>query len=339
MTLNVIKVFVLLTICVLGAWADLARGIVPNKVLLVGTITALCLDILGWIIAPGAYVAVQLANIFVLCVIAILLYELHIWAGGDCKLLMTVSLLVPYDMYASFMCPWLSLVLLPAVTFVFSYFFLIGDSFVQAFMHKKTFRKEVLLPKLLSMLILYCTNVAYIVLLDQLLLAILGAGVQPFLFLINICVVLGISNVAILQNRFLIIAAIVLSVWVRVRLGQPIIGIFDLINLGLVLVSTSLRIFIDSYNYTTLPTEQVQTGMILSAATTILFVNSGIKGLPGVSSEDLRARLTSEEVDSVHRWAHSKYGQPTVQIVRKIPFAIFIALGSLSYLILGVAIP
>ena len=49
-------------------------------------------------------------------------------------------------------------------------------------------------------------------------------------------------------------------------------------------------------------------------------------------TEDLEARLTEEEAESVHRWEKSKYGSDTVVIVRKIPFAVFLALGTLLFL-------
>ena len=337
MILEIIKIAILLSICTLAAWTDISHGIISNRLLLTGAIAGLFLNVLTWTITSGTYIIVQLINIVVLCVIAVLLYALHIWAGGDCKLLMTVSLLVPSCVYSPFLNPCLSLILLPAFAFLFSYLFLLADSIIQTFSQKSVFSKEMLRSKLFSTLIRYCANVVYITLFDQVLYSVCGTSIQQFLFLINSCVILGISNIAILQKRHLILIALVLSAVIKIVNGQTIATMFDVINFGLVLIVLSLRIFIDSYNYAILPTNQVQSGMILSAATTLLFMKSNVKGLPQISTEDLRARLTPEEADSVRRWEHSKYGQPTVQIVRKIPFAIFIALGTLSYLILGVA--
>lgn len=337
MILEIIKIAVLLTICTLAAWTDIARGIISNLLILVAVLAGVFLNILGWIITPDANKVVQLVNVFAMCAVSVLLYVFHIWAGGDCKLLMAVSLLVPRCMYTPFLNQWLSLMLLPATAFLFSYLFLLWDSVVQAFSRKSVFRKEVLSSMLLPMLIRYCANVVYITILDQVLLSFCGMRIQPFLFLINVCVILGINSIIVLQNRYIVLVSLLMSIVIKVIADQPIVTTFDLINLVLVLVLLSLRIFIDSYNYATLPTNQVQAGMILSTATTLLFTNSNVKGLPQMSTEDLRSRLTAEEADSVRRWEHSKYGQPTVRIVRKIPFAIFIALGTIVYLIIGAA--
>ena len=53
-------------------------------------------------------------------------------------------------------------------------------------------------------------------------------------------------------------------------------------------------------------------------------------------TEDLRSRITSEEAESIHRWEKSAGGKPYVVIVRKIPFAIFIGIGTLAFLIIEV---
>lgn len=74
-------------------------------------------------------------------------------------------------------------------------------------------------------------------------------------------------------------------------------------------------------------------GMILSGISSMLMQNSRVRGLPPVSSEDLRSRLTEEQVASIGRWASSR-NIMTVTVVRKIPFAMFIVAGFLSYFII-----
>ena len=74
-------------------------------------------------------------------------------------------------------------------------------------------------------------------------------------------------------------------------------------------------------------------GMILSSISSILLQNSRVRGLPPVSTEDLKSRLTEEQINSINRWAGSRKIL-TVTVVRKIPFAIFIFAGFLSYFII-----
>ena len=74
-------------------------------------------------------------------------------------------------------------------------------------------------------------------------------------------------------------------------------------------------------------------GMILSSISSMLMQNSRVRGLPPISSEDLRSRLTEEQVESIGRWASSR-NISAVTVVRKIPFAMFIFAGFLSYFII-----
>ena len=85
------------------------------------------------------------------------------------------------------------------------------------------------------------------------------------------------------------------------------------------------------YVYESVPTEDVKAGMILSRSTVVCFAPSKVKGLPQISYEDMRSRLTEEEAAAVRRWKDSKYGKATVVSVRKIPFASFIAVGVILF--------
>ena len=104
----------------------------------------------------------------------------------------------------------------------------------------------------------------------------------------------------------------------------------------IILVSALIQSLMIEFNYETIKTEDVQKGMILSLPTTILFMNSRVKGLPKLSNEDLSSRLTEEEAASVRRWRTTSTGRDEIIIVRKIPFGIFISAGVFLYFILGV---
>lgn len=95
-----------------------------------------------------------------------------------------------------------------------------------------------------------------------------------------------------------------------------------------------MRILIATQSYQVIQTALVRPGMILSTASSMQFIASRVKGLPGISTEDLRSRLTEEQAESIKRWEHSAKGQPQITIVRKIPFAIFISLGFVLYYLL-----
>ena len=94
-----------------------------------------------------------------------------------------------------------------------------------------------------------------------------------------------------------------------------------------------LELFISEFNYDWIPTEAVQPGMVLSRLSCMMMAVSKVKNLPQASTEDLRSRLSQEQADAVIRWGKTSKGMKKIQIVRKIPFAIFIYLGTISYLV------
>lgn len=124
----------------------------------------------------------------------------------------------------------------------------------------------------------------------------------------------------------------------KIILGIQVITVRMTVHYLIVLAAMLFRLLISEYNYEEINTSDVRKGMILSTSDTMLFVNSKIKGLPMISTEDLRSRLTDEEASSVVKWGKSKSGKKTVKIVRKTPFAIFISLGVIIFVALGVFI-
>lgn len=137
----------------------------------------------------------------------------------------------------------------------------------------------------------------------------------------------------VLRNRFLLSAVIVIDV---------VLAIFFKVSLLprnpeaylLTAVLVFCQITIRTNLYKTIPTEDIQKGMILSMASSISMQGSRIRGLPGISSEDLRDRLSELQAQSIRRWGKSSKGLDNLMIVRKIPFAVFILMGYMTYYVL-----
>ena len=101
-------------------------------------------------------------------------------------------------------------------------------------------------------------------------------------------------------------------------------------NYILVIILLLCQMPIKSNLYETIQINNLQKGMILSLGSSLLMQGSRVRGLPDISSEDLRSRLTENEVDSIARWAAGRKIE-SIDIVRKIPFALFIFLGFVTY--------
>ena len=96
-----------------------------------------------------------------------------------------------------------------------------------------------------------------------------------------------------------------------------------------------MRMISSEYNYKQIKTSEIKEGMVLSYATVASFSNSRVKGLPQITTEDIQSRISEAEAESIRRWECSKSGLQTITIVRKLPFACFISIGFILFIILG----
>lgn len=336
--IDVIKIICLTVLCIWTTYTDIKHGIIKNKVVVIFSCFALILNIITWSFFERNTVLEQAVNIIIVNIISLTLYIFHVWAGGDCKLLFAVSMLIPFDLYIKHMNFWASLSIMLCLSFALSYIYLIFDSIYCSIKYKKIHNKHQLHLKIKASIIRWIICVIYISLIDTLIFRVKPHIPTLFIIIINICCMLLISVLKPLYNKFIALLSAIAVVTLKFIFNQQIFNIFSFINYLIIIALISLKMFIDEYNYNTISTSQVKPGMILSLATTLQFSNSKVKNLPSQSTENLKSRLTEDEVRAIKRWEKSKYGAPTIQIIRKIPFAIFISLGAILYVILGVLI-
>jgi hypothetical protein len=99
-----------------------------------------------------------------------------------------------------------------------------------------------------------------------------------------------------------------------------------------------LKKYIERFNYRTIKSDDVCEGMILSTPSSMLILQSQIDGLTKLSKENLNSKLTHKEAESIKEWGKSKDGQSEITIVRKMPFGLFIAFGTIIFIIESVLI-
>ncbi len=336
--INIVKIICLVLLCTIGSFTDIKQGIIKNKFIIVFLCSAVLLNMLSWVFYERSIVCEQVINIIIVNAISLILYVFHIWAGGDCKLLFAISMLVPFNTYIGIKNMWASLSILMCMSFGISYVYLIFDSVKCSIRHKKCYSKQEMLQKIKNSIVKWAICVVYITLIDTVIIKFFSGLPSWFIVVINICGVLIISSIKALCNKYIIILTTIVGITLKVAFGQQLFDKFSLLSYFVVILSIALKTFIDEYNYNIIETSQVKKGMILSLVTTIQFANSKVKGLPQQSSENLKSRLSEDEVEAIKKWEKSKYGSSTIQIVRKIPFAVFISLGAVSYIVVGVII-
>ena len=329
----------LLSLCLYGSYSDLKFGIIKNKVLAIYCVIGLLSNISWFFIINRSEIKFQAINIMVTIIVSLLLYVLHIWAGGDCKFIITLSLFVPFKLFVGlFNIPALCLIVF-AVAFGFGFLYLIIDSIKCRVINNEKREKSLVKKKILYSIYNYFSCLVYIIGIDQILFHYFSRIFAEhiwLLFLINILVVFIVSGINLLKKVYFVCSVIVFDIAIKIIFREPILNRTMIINYLVVILFIVLRVLIDEYNYEVIETNDVKKGMILSLSTTLLFSKSKVSGLPQASTEDLRSRITEEEAQSVIRWGKSKYGLPNIEIVRKTPFAVFIALGAISFIVIGV---
>lgn len=324
-------------LCLITSITDIRENRISNKLLIVFGIIGIILNIAQYVFQTHIIWNVYFVNLALVVVFSLLLYILHIWAAGDSKLLIVIGLLIPanYCIINHQMIPWCVIVV--ALSFGISFLYLIAESLWLFIKDRSSFSFANVKKNIRAFFIAYVRNIIYISLVlkledyfakewfDNHSLVILG---------INISVILLVSSVEIMKKWYSMLIALVISIAFSVYFGEWFLNTSRLKYYALIVIIMLIRVMISEYNYKTIPTSDVKKGMILSGFTTLFMSKSRIPDLPGISHEDMRSRLTQEEADAVIKWGTSKGGLKEVQIVRKIPYAIFIFIGLIIYSII-----
>jgi hypothetical protein len=270
-------------------------------------------------------------------ILAILFYAIHIWGGGDSKMLIFLAVSLParlYYYYGNEAFPLLSLVVF---TFSFGYIYLILHSIICAIRKEDAFKSSFNRSAITTFIKDYIIASIYL----SLMLNIICLAAPRFymenqtLFLfLNVFVVMIIFSIPWFRRLWLLvgcaIAGIALTFYSRSFMSFEDLWIYLVIALLFV-----LRQLIARYNYKSLPVSEIRPGMILSAANVAIMATSKIAGLPTGTSEDLKSKLSEENIVAIKTWYAAQKNYQTVTIVRKIPFAIFISFGYCLFIILG----
>lgn len=324
-------------LCIITSITDIKNNKISNKLLIIFGIAGIGLNIVQYVLKTNIIWGAYLFNLTLVIIFSLLLYILHIWAAGDSKLLIILGILLPanYCMLAGKVVPWS--VILVAFSFIFSFIYLLLESIWLFIHHKGNFSFSNVKMNFKNFLFAYIRNIIYI----SFALKIENFFAKDWMnqyswviFGINISIILLISSFELLRKKPIVIAVLLSSIAFSIFTSEWFFSTSRLKYYAVAIVIMLLRIMISEYNYKTIPTSEVKKGMILSSLTTIFMSKATYKGLPDISHEDMRSRLSAAEAESVVNWGTTKNGMKSVQIVRKMPYAIFILIGLVVYSII-----
>lgn len=330
--IELIYLLVMVSLCVVVIKSDLSEGMVYNKTLLIYLILGIAMNIIYYGIFQCDMLIPFIINSMVIFVIALVLFYTHCFAGGDCKLLMVLALLFPANCYISYGNSLITVVFAIGIAIFYGYVYLMITSVYSLIKKKSSMSTAYIRNYLVVFVRSFITALIYIsgVNLVSRLLATMGI-IIPIWGVRIICIVCAwtVGKNSAFRKKWLLIMAIIIDVILSIILKTVPFSI-HLENYILVVALLICQMTIKTSLYEEIPVGELKKGLILAMGTTVLMQNSRVRGLPGISSEDLRNRLTEDEVQSVKRWAKGKKVE-TLTIVKKIPFAAFIAFGFISY--------
>ena len=334
--LEVIYIVLIFCLCFLCTKSDLKSGIIYNKTLVIFSAFALVLDTIYYGYFARDLFFDFLINFAIVSATSLILFYSHAFAGGDCKLTIVLALMFPARFYIVYGgSSNITLVFAIAFAIFAGYCYLLGSS-VWALINKKvSITFEYVKKYIFNFLKSYLSAIIYISFINIVFVICGGFEININVWIMRIlCFVIAwcVGKFSILKKWYLVIpmmaTVIVFSVMFKII---PISTNPE--NYILVLVLLFCQMAIKTNIYETISVEQLKKGMILSTVSTIMMQSSITKGLPSISTEDLKSRLTLDEIESIKIWARATHTK-TLTIVKKIPFAIFISIGFISYFIL-----
>ena len=333
--IEILYSFLLVTLGFVSSKSDLTEGIIYNRHLKIFAICSMVLGIIYYGYYAGDLLILFLVNLLVVSFVSLFLFYTHSFAGGDCKLAIIMASLYPANYYITYGRWPYTLTLSIAFAVIIGYLYLFLTS-LKAIVAKET---NITLSFIKDYFISFIKNFTiatiYISVLNMALYWFQYNGVTINQWVIRVCCLIiawAVSHYEVLKKwnlvGFVLIMDFCLGLYLRfipfsINPEHYIIVILLLV----------FQVTIQTNIYEEVKIEDLKSGMILTTFASIMMQGSRIKGLPGISSEDLKCRLTEEEVNSIKKWAEASKIE-SVSIVKKIPFAIFISLGYLSYFLI-----
>lgn len=322
--------FVILS--VMTVKSDLKEGMIYNKTLLPFTAIALLLD--------GIYYGFFVTDIFVdffvntllIILLCLFLFYTHSFAGGDCKLCIVMTLLYPGRFYLSYDRSVYTMLFAVAFAIFFGYVYLLISSVIRLIKRRNRMTIGYVKNYLLAFVVSFISATIYISGINLLNYFLYCQGINVNTWIIRaLCLGMAwlVGKYKVFKKWYILGSIALLDMILAVVLKMIPISV-NPENYILVIVLLICQMAIKTNLYDEIDVCKIKKGMILSTVSSMLMQNSRVRGLPGISMEDLRNRLSEDEVSSIKRWAEGR-NIATISIVKKIPFAVFLAMGFACY--------
>lgn len=330
-----IMIFLLVILSLMTVKSDIKEGMIYNRILLPFAIIALLFDGIYYNFFVRDIFVEFVINIAFVIFICLFLFYTHSFAGGDCKLFVVMSLLYPGRFYCVYAGNIYTLFFVIAFAIFFGYVYLLISSVMRLIKRKNQITIDYVKNYLMAFVKSFVSATIYIsaISLFDYFLYCRGVYINEWIIrIVCIGMALLVGKNRLLKKWYVLGAVTIFDVVFAATLKMIPISLHPE-NYILVIVLLICQILIKTNLYEEIDICKLKKGMILSTFSSMIMQNSRVRGLPGISTEDLRNRLTEEEVESVGRWAEGNNIE-TITIVKKIPFAVFLVMGFACYFVI-----
>lgn len=330
--LEILSLCLLASLCIICSRSDLCSGIIYNRILATFFVLAILNDTIYYGVFANDLLYDFLVNITIVLIVSLYLFYTHSYAGGDCKMTIVASFLLPARCYWRIGDSNISLVFAIAFALFSGYCYLLGSSIWAIAKKKVVITADYIKQMIIRFLKAFVVATIYISFLNIIIMAISYYVIDVNIWVARLtclAVAWGVGRYPIFKKKALFIPIVCIVILVSMVTKTYPVSL-NLENYVLVLLLLIFQITIKTTIYEKVEISQLKKGMILTTLSSVLMQNSITKGLPKVSTEDLRSRLTEDEISSIKIWAKATHTD-SLTIVKKIPFAIFISIGFLLY--------
>ena len=321
-----------LLVATIGAFTDIRFGRVQNKHLVIALATWLILIISESIFLHSFSLVIPIfsltLNVALAFATSLIFYLTDIWAPGDSKLYIVISIIFPMHAYVireGNIFPSLDFVI---YAFAMGYITLLAIIILRKAREKRNgTERDTKLKLSLNHILSILTNIGAISCVNT----ILDIYAYPFFYANQmLCILATIGLICLLQQKTNTVRKILGFIGLLYFLFQTAIydsWISTCLSLGKSLVIASIVEFINNRAYANtyreISEEEVRPGMILSYSTLWAMRNCIDHELPRTTTENRRSRITERQANAIKTWCRN--AKSNVIIVEMIPFAPFIA--------------
>lgn len=345
---NTILVVSIMILCSYASYTDCKYGKVFNKNIVIFLFIGVTINCtyLSYLLFENQVEKLVFFKYYINLIISIgtsyFFYRFKIWAAGDAKLYFTILFLLPYNLIIDN-----SLNIFPGfflLVFIFSISFIYILLETIVFLAKDLGSQRVNKSSYLNMRITieWAQKCLFAYLISTISIELLVhynpqfySNNKGLILLLNIFLISITINLFKGRSILYAIISLVLTFLVIKIFAFPIVSnsmyvnINSIITLLLVII---IRYLGTKYNYKEILIDDVREGMVLSFDTILLFNTSKIKGLPDFTTETTDSRINNNHVESIKKWGKSKALYNNIRIVRLLPFAPFISVGTAVFL-------